>query len=187
MNANVQVARDGAVLVLTINRPERRNAIDRATSEALAAALDLLDADDGLSVGILTGAGAHFCAGMDLKAFLAGERVELEGRGLGGLVMRPPHKPLMAVDEAERWGLINRRAAEGQALAAAKALAAEVAQNAPLSLAATKKVVSEAARWPEAEVWARQNAILEDVITSEDAREGARAFAEKRPPVWRGR
>lgn len=254
MNAKVQVARNGAVLVLTINRPERRNAIDRATSEALAAALDLLDADDGLSVGILTGAGAHFCAGMDLKAFLAGERVELEGRGLGGLVMRPPHKPLiaavegyalaggfeialacdmivasdtavfglpearrgliagsgglmrlseriprqiamelcltgrmMAVDEAERWGLVNRRAAEGQALAAAKALAAEVAQNAPLSLAATKKVVSEAARWPEAEVWARQNAILEDVITSEDAREGARAFAEKRPPVWRGR
>ena len=76
----VLVSREGAVLVITINRPEVRNAINRATSEAIAHALDLLDSDPTLAIGILTGKGNHFCAGMDLKAFLAGERVELEGR-----------------------------------------------------------------------------------------------------------
>jgi len=83
---SVHVQRHGAVLVVTIDRPAVRNAIDRATSEALARAMDELDADPALAVGILTGAGGHFCTGMDLKAFLRGERVELPGRGLAGMV-----------------------------------------------------------------------------------------------------
>jgi hypothetical protein len=97
--SSVLVAREGAVLVVTINRPEARNAIDRATSEAIAAAMDQLDADPSLTLGILTGAGGHFCSGMDLKAFLRGERVELAGRGLAGIVETPPRKPLIAAVE----------------------------------------------------------------------------------------
>ena len=95
----VLVHREGAVLVVTINRPQARNAIDRATSEAIARAMDELDGDPGLTLGILTGAGEHFCAGMDLKAFLRGERVELEGRGLAGIAQTPPRKPLIAAVE----------------------------------------------------------------------------------------
>jgi len=95
----VLVEREGAVLVVTINRPAVRNAINRATSEAIAQAMDTLDNDSALSIGILTGSGDHFCSGMDLKAFLNGERVELEGRGLAGLVEKPPRKPLIAAVE----------------------------------------------------------------------------------------
>ncbi len=253
MTNKVILTREGATLIVTLNRPERRNAIDRETSEAVAAALDLLDTDSGLSVGILTGTGAHFCAGMDLKAFVAGERVELDGRGLAGLTQTPPAKPMIAAvegyalaggfemalacdlivasataqfglpeakrgliagsgglvrlpermprqiamecaltgrmipaAEAERWGLINRLCTPGAALETALLLATEVARNAPLSLMASKEVVANAGRWAAGEVWNRQKEILERIIASTDAREGAIAFAEKRAPVWRG-
>jgi enoyl-CoA hydratase len=249
----VLVERENSVLVITINRPAARNAINRATSEAVAAALDMLDADASLSIGILTGAGGHFCAGMDLKAFLQGERVELAGRGLAGLTERSPKKPLIAAiegfalaggceialacdlivaaddaqfgipevkrgliagsgglvrlpqriprqialeyaltgrnmpaTEARQWGLVNRLTANGGALAGARALAAEISANGPFAIEMTKRVMAEAASWPPAETWARQREILEQVITSNDAREGARAFAEKRNPRWSG-
>jgi enoyl-CoA hydratase len=241
------------VVVITINRPEARNAINRAASEAIAEAIDRLDSDAALSVGILTGAGGHFCAGMDLKAFMRGERVELEGRGLAGLAERPPHKPLIAAVEgyalaggfeialacdlivaaenaqfgipevrrgliagsggllrlpqkmprqiameyaltgrmmsaadAGRWGLVNRLTPAGDALEAARSLAAEIIANGPLAVAMTKKVIDEAPAWPAGDVWPRQREILERVISSNDAREGALAFAEKRAPVWSG-
>jgi enoyl-CoA hydratase len=251
---SVVVAREGAVLVVTINRPQARNAIDRATSEAIAAAMDQLDADASLTLGILTGAGGHFCSGMDLKAFLRGERVELPGRGLAGIVETPPRKPLiaavegyalaggceialacdlivaaedarfgipevrrglmagsggllrlpqriprqiameyaltgamMAATEARQWGLVNRLTAPGQALDGALALARTIAANGPLAVQTSKQVMAQAPAWPADEVWARQRALLEQVIASEDAREGALAFAEKRAPVWSGR
>jgi len=252
--SSVLVAREGAVLVVTINRPEARNAIDRATSEAIAAAMDQLDADPSLTLGILTGAGGHFCSGMDLKAFLRGERVELPGRGLAGIVETPPRKPLIAAvegyalaggceialacdlivaaedaqfgipevrrglmagsgglirlpqriprqiameyaltgamlpaAEARQWGLVNRITASGQALAGALALARTIAANGPLAVQVSKQVMSQASTWPADEVWARQRVLLEQVIASQDAREGALAFAEKRAPVWSGR
>ena len=68
----VATAVEGEILVITIDRPEARNAVNLAVAEGIAAALDHLDGDDGLRVGILTGAGGTFCAGMDLKAFVAG-------------------------------------------------------------------------------------------------------------------
>jgi enoyl-CoA hydratase len=94
---------------------------------------------------------------------------------------------MIPADEAERWGLVNRLCAPGAALDAARDLATEIAQNAPMSLIASKEIIANAGRWPENSLWPRQNEILERVITSQDAREGALAFAEKRPPVWTGR
>ena len=81
----VVVERRGATLLITINRPSVRNAVNQAVSYGIASALDTLDDDDTLGVGILTGAGGTFCSGMDLKAFVNGERPEIPGRGLAGL------------------------------------------------------------------------------------------------------
>ncbi|HWC85326.1 MAG TPA: crotonase/enoyl-CoA hydratase family protein [Solirubrobacteraceae bacterium] len=242
------------VLLITISRPEQRNAINLAVAEGIAGALDDLDEDPALSLAVLTGAGKGFCAGMDLKAFVTGERPHAGGRGFAGLVERPPAKPLIAAVEgfalagglevalacdlivaargarlgipevkrglaaagggllrlpravpravamelaltgdpisAERGyelGLVNRLAEPGEALAQALELGAAIAANAPLALAATKRILTEGADWTERESWSRQAEITAPVFASEDAREGATAFAEKRPPVWKGR
>lgn len=90
--------RHGRILVITINRPEARNAANKAVAEGLAAACDELDDTPELSVGVLTGAGGNFCAGMDLKAFAAGELAYVPGRGLG-FTERPPRKPLISAVE----------------------------------------------------------------------------------------
>lgn len=95
----VRTERNGAVLVITIDRPSRRNAIDDATATALAAGFEMLDADPQLAVGVLTGAPPGFCAGLDLKAWAAGERAEAGDRGFAGLAARPPTKPLIAAVE----------------------------------------------------------------------------------------
>jgi enoyl-CoA hydratase len=95
----LETAVHGAVLVITIARPAQRNAVNRAVAEGIAAAVDRLDGDDELRAGVLTGAGGYFSAGMDLKAFAAGERPHVPGRGFGGLVERPPRKPLVAAVE----------------------------------------------------------------------------------------
>jgi len=87
------------MLIVTINRPEAKNAMTKAASEAIAAAMDRLDEDDDLRVGILTGAGGTFCSGMDLKGFLRGESPSVPGRGFGGVVQAPPAKPLIAAVE----------------------------------------------------------------------------------------
>jgi enoyl-CoA hydratase len=99
----VRAEEAGGVLVVTIDRPEVRNAINLAAATGIAEAMERLDSDDALRVGILTGAGGSFCAGMDLKAFVAGERPHVEGRGFAGIVERPPRKPLIAA--VEGWAL----------------------------------------------------------------------------------
>jgi len=91
----VTVEGDG-VLLVTINRPEAKNAMTKAASEAIAAAMDRLDAEDGLRCAILTGAGGTFCAGMDLKGFLKGELPVAGDRGFGGLTSWTPRKPVIA-------------------------------------------------------------------------------------------
>jgi enoyl-CoA hydratase len=253
MSDAVLTEEDGGVLVITINRPEARNAINAAVAQGIAAALDELDSRKDLAVGILTGAGGTFCAGMDLKGFMKGENPFIEGRGFGGITQRPPETPLIAAVEkyalaggfeialccdmivasreatfglpepkrglvagaggllrlpqripfhiameialtgdhysAERMaelGLVNRLAEPGSALAAAKGLAAKIAENAPLALAATKKIVVGATEWPADEAWDRQNTIMGPVFVSKDAQEGSAAFAQKRKPAWTG-
>src|SRR5215208_1486237 len=90
---------DGGVLTITLNRPDARNAVDLALAEGVAAALDRLDGDDSLRVGVLCGAGGTFCAGADLKALVRGERGYAEGRGFAGIVERASEKPLIAAVE----------------------------------------------------------------------------------------
>ena len=102
-DAVVLVERRGGVQVITINRPQAKNALDRAVAEGVAAAVDELDAADELRVGVLTGAGGTFSAGMDLKAFLRGETPAIPGRGLCGITQTPPRKPL--VGAVEGWAL----------------------------------------------------------------------------------
>lgn len=89
--------------------------------------------------------------------------------------------------EADRYGLVNRLTKPGEALAAALELAGEIARNAPLAVATSKRVMTESADWPRAEMFRRQHEYVQPVRESADAREGARAFAEKREPVWTGR
>ena len=84
-------------------------------------------------------------------------------------------------------GLINEIVPEGQALEGAKKLAARIACNGPLATAATKKIMQEYKTWPHDEIWQRQQTIMDPVFSSEDAIEGATAFAEKRAPVWKGK
>jgi enoyl-CoA hydratase len=253
-NDAVLTERRGRVLLITINRPDQRNAVNAAVATGIAAALDELDADPELSVGLITGAGKGFCAGMDLKAFVAGERPHVEGRGFAGITQRAADKPLIAAvegfavagglevalacdvivasrgarlgipevkrslvaaggallrlprslprnvamelaltgdpieaDRAYELGLVNRLAEPGEALTDALELAETIAANAPLALAATKRIMVESGDWPDSEFFERQQAIYEPVFNSEDAREGATAFAERRDPVWRGR
>ncbi len=245
--------RDG-VLVITLNRPDARNAVNAALAEGVGAALDELDADDELRVGVLTGAGKGFSSGMDLKAFVAGESPYVEGRGFAGITRRSSRKPLIAAIEgfavaggfevalscdlivaskgarlgipevkrslvaaagalfrlprripyhlamelaltgdpidaerAHQLGLVNRLAEPGGALDAALELAGDIVGNGPLALIASKEIVQGSRDWTEEESWEKQGPIAGPVMGSEDAREGAIAFAEKRDPVWKGR
>lgn len=87
------------VLVITLNRPEAKNAVNKDVAQGVAAAIDRFNDDDELAVAVLTGAGGTFCSGMDLKAFVRGESPSVEGRGFAGLTEAPPAKPLIAAVE----------------------------------------------------------------------------------------
>ncbi len=91
--------RQGNVLIITINRPEVRNAVNGAVAEGIGTGLELLDDDPELTVGIITGAGGYFCAGMDLGAFVKGERPWYGDRGFAGIAQRAARKPLIAAIE----------------------------------------------------------------------------------------
>jgi enoyl-CoA hydratase len=99
MSNEVQTAIDNGIMTVTINRPEAKNAINRAVAEAIARAMDELDSGPELRLAILTGSNNTFCSGMDLKAFVRGELPVVEGRGFGGLCEAPPKKPLIAAVE----------------------------------------------------------------------------------------
>ena len=94
--------------------------------------------------------------------------------------------PILA-ERAHELGMVNRLAEPGQALGDALALAETIAVNGPLALAASKRILDESLDWPVGEFFERQQPIIDPVMNSADAREGATAFAEKRPPEWKGR
>ncbi|MGB3711271.1 MAG: crotonase/enoyl-CoA hydratase family protein [Erythrobacter sp.] len=244
---------EDGVLIVTINRPDAKNAMSKAAAEGIAAAMDRLDAEDDLRVGILTGAGGTFCSGMDLKGFLRGESPTVEGRGFGGVVQAPPAKPLIAAVEgyalagglelmiacdlvvahkdakfgipevkrglvaaaggvmmlpdqiperiamelaltgefidaqrAYELGLINE-VVDAPALEGAKTLAAKIAANGPLAVKVSKQVMKQSRGWDMDERYKKQGQLIAPVFVSEDAREGAAAFAEKRKPNWKGK
>lgn len=252
----VLAERDGAVCVLTLNRPAALNAVNTALAAALGAALEEAAGDAAVRAVVLTGAGRAFCAGADLKEIAAGNHTAIEHpewgfagmvrhwlakpvvaavnglalgggteivlacdlavadpaatfalpevrRGLaanGGGVLRlhrqiPPKIALglaltgdaMDAGTALRWGLVNEVSEPGRSLEAAVDLAQRVARNAPLAVEATKRLVHRAQpahdSWDTA-FWTRNDEELTSLLHTDDAREGARAFAERREPRW---
>ncbi|MCX5096187.1 enoyl-CoA hydratase-related protein [Streptomyces sp. NBC_00365] len=198
--ATVQTEEHDGIFVITLDRPEARNAVDAATTRARAAAVDRLESRDDLRVGILTGTDGVFSAGMDLKAFAAGDTSVVEGRGFAditrtrvttiprniALELRLTCDPLPA-ERAEQFGLVNYPTEPGQALRRALELAALVACNAPPAVAAVKRVVTERTAFRDEDAFVEQDRIVAPVLGSHDAKEGARAFTERRSPHWQGR
>ena len=240
------------VLIITINRPEARNAVNRAVAEGIADAMERLDSDAAVNVAILTGAGGTFCSGMDLKAFLTGELPLVKGKGFAGFVEAPPAKPLIGAVEgyalaggmevaiacdllvanvnaqfgipevkrglvaagggllslpsmigtrmakelaltgdfisaqrAYEIGFVNR-ITDGAALDTAMELASKIAANGPMALIASKRIINERPDWNSENMWQKQSEIAASIMASNDAREGAAAFAQKRKPNWTG-
>lgn len=254
-------------MVLTMNRPARRNAMTLAMFGRLADAWDEIDADETIRACILTGAGDHFCAGMDLRA-MAGDadatddydvagRMERDGSGWiydGLLKTRHPRVPIIAAVEGNaiaggteilqgteirvagegatfgvseaRWslypgggsavrlarqipfteaadilltgkhvtagearaiGLIGQVVPDGKALERAHEIATVVAANGPLAVEAILRTLRETAGMTEAEAFAFEEPLSRSVFASDDAKEGPRAFAEKRSPDFHRR
>ncbi|MGY4157975.1 enoyl-CoA hydratase [Bradyrhizobium sp. USDA 4461] len=99
VSQRVLVERRGPLMIVTINRPEVKNAFDLETAKAMEAAMDVLDQEEGLFVGIITGAGGTFSAGADLKQAADGIPLSELARGGSGIQERPPRKPLIAAVE----------------------------------------------------------------------------------------
>jgi enoyl-CoA hydratase len=257
------VEREGYVLVVSMNRPEARNALSAEMLARMGDAWKLLDTDPELRVGILTGAGGTFCAGADLKAMSGGygqdewtarfqQDADLQWKAL--LRHARPRKPIVAAvegyaiaggteilqgtdirvagagatfgvaevrrglfplggstvrlrrqipytlaaeilltgrnvsaQEAKEIGLIGRVVPDGEALAEARRIAEQIAANGPLAVQAVLRSLRETEGMPEAEALQRELQIGLPIFATEDAREGPRAFKEKRPAVFKGR
>lgn len=257
----VLVERDEHVMVITLNRPEAMNAVNRELATLLGQAVERAEQDPDVRAVVLTGAGGRaFCAGADLKAVARGEDISVPGReswGFAGFVTHPISKPTIAAvtgfalgggtelslasdlvvagrssrfglpevtrgiiaaaggivrlptqlprkiamqmivtgepidaDTAARWGLVNQVVDDDRVLAVAVELARRIAANAPLAVQASKRVaigITDGTVPAEGEAWTRNAEAIAVVMASQDAREGPRAFAERRAPVWQGR
>ena len=255
------VEREGHTLIVTMNRPEAKNALSPAMLVGMADAWQELNEDDSIRCAILTGAGGSFCTGMDLKAaasdhqgpnpyaerwaadpdlhwkgllrnvrlrkpliaaveghavaggteILQATHLRVAGesatfgvfearRGLfpvGGSTVRVPRqigytnalemlltaRPYTAT-EAKEIGLVGRVVPDGQALATARELADLICANGPLAVEAILRSVQETAALDEADGLAREMEIGWPIFATNDAKEGPRAFAERRAPVW---
>ncbi|HEY4377225.1 MAG TPA: crotonase/enoyl-CoA hydratase family protein [Acidimicrobiales bacterium] len=250
----------GHVAVITINRPEARNAVNTDVAQGIEDAIDKLEADDEAWVGILTGArttkGWIFCAGADLKQMSIdpGGMATKRG-GFGGLTQRERTKPLIAAvdgpalaggtelvlacdlvvasktavfgipevkrnlvaaagglfrlprklprniamelaltgrldfpaERAAQFGLVNRLCEEGEALATAEALAAEITAAAPLAVRESRAIILAATDEPDEVGWKLSGEGMMKMFGTEDFGEGLNAFIEKRDPVWKGK
>lgn len=250
----VATERRGHILLISIDRPEARNAMDYEASLQMEAALDTLDAEPELRVGIITGSGKNFSAGADLKAAAKGKTAMTDRRGGFGAFARPSLKPTIAAVEGfavgggfelclscdlvvaartarfglpevrhnvvavggalfrlpkripyniaaemamtgtfkdaealQALGLVNRLTEEGEALNGALALALEILANGPTAVWASREIMFQSNNWSDEEAWDKQWAIARPALDSEDAKEGLKAFAEKRKAEWKGR
>ncbi|MEI2698824.1 MAG: crotonase/enoyl-CoA hydratase family protein [Microthrixaceae bacterium] len=256
----VEYEKQGNVGIITINRPDARNAVNSEVAQGIEAAIDQIEADDEVWVGILTGArtdkGYIFCAGADLKQMAVdpGGMSTAKG-GFGGFVQRERTKPIIAAvdgpalaggtelvlaadlvvasrtavfgvpevkrnlvaaagglfrlprklprnvamelvltgrldfpaERAYHFGWVNRLCEEGEALETAKAFAAEITQNAPLAVRESRAIVLETTDQPDEIGWKLSGEGIMKMFGTEDFSEGLTAFAEKRPPQWKGR
>jgi enoyl-CoA hydratase/carnithine racemase len=253
----VRTERRGHVAVVTIDRPEARNAVNGEVARGIEAALDATEHDDDVRAVVITGAGDRaFCAGADLKAVAASGGLDLmtERGGFGGIVrrrfpkvllaavngaalaggfeivlacdlvvaaehatfgipeakrgliaaagglVRLPHRVSLAIalelgltgdpiDAARAYqlGLVNRVVPASRVLEETLALAEVIAANAPVSVRESKALLHDVAFLDEAAAWRRNDEAAAAVTSTEDLLEGVLAFAEKRPPVWKGR
>jgi enoyl-CoA hydratase/carnithine racemase len=256
MSELVTLERRGNIALLTLNRPEARNAISPEVSQTMATLLDQIEDDSELRAVVLTGAGDVFSAGADLKVVAQGRAMDIaKGKGgFAGIVTRDFPKPLIAavngpalaggfeivlscdivvaadtarfgIPEVQRGlmaaagglirlpkrvplaialemamtgdpvdsaralalGLVNRVVPKDQVIAEACAIADKIGQNSPIAVRQSRRLVREAGELSEEDGWRRTNELVIDVFTSGDSVEGATAFAEKRPPVWKSK
>ena len=256
----IDYEKKGNYAVITINRPEARNAVNGDVANGIEAAIDQIEADDEVWVGILTGArtekGYIFSAGADLKMMSVDPGGMQTARGgFGGIATRERTKPIIAAvdgpalaggtemvlscdlvvasetatfgipevkrnlvaaagglfrlprkiprniamelaltgrldfpaERAYHFGWVNRLCAEGQALATAEELAAQICENAPLAVRESRRIMIETTDQPDAIGWKESGDGIMKMFGTEDFNEGLTAFIEKRPPVWKGR
>ncbi len=256
----IDYRKEGNIAVITINRPAARNAVNTDVARGLEDAVDKLEADDEVWVGILTGAktekGYIFCAGADLKQMSVDPAGMMTERGgFAGFVKRERTKPIIAAvdgpalaggteivlacdlvvasktavfgvpevkrnliaaagallrlprklprnvamelvltgrldfpaERAHHFGLVNVLCDEGQALEAAKKLAAQISENAPLAVRESRRVLLEATDQPDDVGWSMSAAGMAKMFGTEDFNEGLQAFVQKRAPQWKGK
>jgi enoyl-CoA hydratase len=262
------VSRENGILVVAMNRPAQKNAINPEMLCRLADAWDTLDGDDSLAAAILTGSGGTFCAGADLdklvgrslrnlppeddfeqrirddyqlifKGLLRSYRTKkpliaaIEGDCIAGgveilqgtdirvsgdsarfgisevrwslfpqggsttrLVRQIPYTAAMEMlltgshypaRKALEWGLVGHVVPEGTALAKAKEIAAVIAANGPIAVRKIKEAVLASECIPDQDARKIEMELGMQVFSTEDAKEGPRAFKEKRKPVYKGR
>ncbi len=252
----VLTERRGRVLLITLNRPNARNAVNGDVARGVEAAIDELESSDDLWAGVLRGEGKVFCAGADLKELAAGRGPDLatERGGFGGIVRRKRTKPIVAAVHADAFaggfeiaiacdfivasrsirfglpevkrslvalagglvnlprligeklalelallgesiaaerlhptGLISRLVPENRVLETALSMAETICENGPLAVRASRQIIMDGRDMPEAERWDMSNRVGLPVFASDDAREGPRAFIEKRKPNFQGK
>lgn len=255
----IDYEKKGNYAVITINRPEARNAVNGDVANGIEAAIDKIEADDEVWVGILTGArtekGYIFSAGADLKMMsIDPGGMQTARGGFGGIATRERTKPIIAAvdgpalaggtemvlscdlvvasetatfgipevkrnlvaaagglfrlprkiprniamelaltgrldfpaERAYHFGWVNRLCAEGQALATAEVLAAQICENAPLAVRESRRIMIETTDQPDEIGWKESGDGIVKMFGTEDFSEGLTAFIEKRPPVWKG-